>query len=398
MLDICLDACYHARIPDFVLRCKIEILVDERTIRMKTRQRIILSILLVNLLFAAFALGQSRRDINFPDILGYETLKCDFHMHTVFSDGSVWPPVRVDEAWREGLDAISITDHIEYQPHKNDVPTNHGRSHDIAVSRARERNILLVRGAEFTRETPPGHFNAIFINDANALDVEDLVEGIKIANQQGAFVFWNHPGWKPEHKGWFETHTILYENKLMQGIEVVNGGSYYPEAHEWCLEKKLTMMSNSDIHQPATLLESSPEDHRSITLVFARQKSIEAIKEALIKGRTTVWFKDKLIGKKRFLNAIFKESVEIGKPYNKYKNTIWVEIKNDSDIDIDLERTGTLGPRQLTLPANATTILKTSIGSEAEATPALIELSYTARNFLIAPGKGLPVTLKIRLK
>ena len=96
---------------------------------MKIRHKIVLSILFVNLLFAPFTLGQSRREIHFPDILGYKTLKCDLHMHTVFSDGLVWPTARVDEAWREGLDAISITDHIEYQPHKKDIPTNHNRSY-----------------------------------------------------------------------------------------------------------------------------------------------------------------------------------------------------------------------------------------------------------------------------
>lgn len=365
---------------------------------MKTRQRIILSILLVNLFFAAFALGQSRREINFPDILGYKTLKCDLHMHTVFSDGLVWPSVRVDEAWREGLDVISITDHIEYQPHKKDIPTNHNRPYYVALSRAREKNILLIKGTEITRETPPGHFNAIFLRDVNSLDTEDLFDVMKAADKQNAFVFWNHPGWKPEHKGWFDTHTTLYENKWMHGIEVVNGGSYYPEAHEWCLEKNLTMMSNSDIHQPATLLETSPGNHRSMTLVFAREQTTEAVKEALVKGRTTVWFKDQLIGRKKFLNAIFKESVEIGRPYNKYRDSIWVEIKNSSDIDIDLERAGTLGPRQLTLAANATTILRTGIGAKPEDAPAQIELSYIARNFLIAPDKGLPVTLNIRLK
>ena len=41
-----------------------------------------------------------RREIRFPDLPGCGTLKCDFHMHTVFSDGEVWPPVRVAEAWR----------------------------------------------------------------------------------------------------------------------------------------------------------------------------------------------------------------------------------------------------------------------------------------------------------
>ena len=44
--------------------------------------------------------------IEFPDVPGYLTLKCDLHMHTVFSDGSVWPNIRVQEALRDGLDAI----------------------------------------------------------------------------------------------------------------------------------------------------------------------------------------------------------------------------------------------------------------------------------------------------
>ena len=52
-------------------------------------------------------------DITFPDIPGYKTLKGDFHQHTVFSDGVVWPHIRVDEAIAEGLDVISITDHVE---------------------------------------------------------------------------------------------------------------------------------------------------------------------------------------------------------------------------------------------------------------------------------------------
>lgn len=62
------------------------------------------------------------RPIQFPDIPGYQTLKCDFHQHTVFSNGSVWPNIRVQEAVKDGLDAISITDHLEYQPHEDDIP------------------------------------------------------------------------------------------------------------------------------------------------------------------------------------------------------------------------------------------------------------------------------------
>ena len=56
------------------------------------------------------ALSPVREELHIPDILGFQTLKCDFHMHTVFSDGLVWPTVRIDEAYREGLDAIALTD------------------------------------------------------------------------------------------------------------------------------------------------------------------------------------------------------------------------------------------------------------------------------------------------
>src|SRR5512133_284663 len=104
-----------------------------------------------------------RRTINLPDLPGYVTLKCDFHMHTVFSDGNVWPLVRVDEALRDGLDAISITDHIDYTPRKDYIPVDLKAAWKISQSYAEERNLILVHGIEITRKMPPGHVNALFI-------------------------------------------------------------------------------------------------------------------------------------------------------------------------------------------------------------------------------------------
>ncbi|HVG14570.1 MAG TPA: hypothetical protein VM935_06405, partial [Chitinophagaceae bacterium] len=49
------------------------------------------------------------RSLKFPDIAGYKTIKCDLHQHTVFSDGNVWPNIRVQESLKDGLDAISLT-------------------------------------------------------------------------------------------------------------------------------------------------------------------------------------------------------------------------------------------------------------------------------------------------
>ncbi len=356
--------------------------------------KVIYLVVITCLLLAPFATADVRHKINIPDILGYKTLKCDFHIHTVFSDGTVWPTVRIDEAWREGLDAISITDHIEYLPHKQDIPTNHGRPYEIALGRAKEKNILLIRGAEITRDTPPGHFNTLFVEDINLLDTEEFIDAIKAANNQGCFVFWNHPGWKPEAKGWFDIHTKLYQNIWLHGIEVVNGSTYYPEAHQWALEKNLTMMGNSDIHQPIIGSEITPENHRPMTLVFAKEKSIKALREALIAGRTAVWFKNQLIGRPNYLHAIFKKAVQIDKPYLKRDDTIWFEVTNNSDIDILVQGIGEGGLGKLTLPANAITTVKTKVDSNAEQA----KLRCMITNFLIAPEKGLPVNLNVSLK
>ena len=88
------------------------------------------------------------------------------------------------------------------------LPTNFGRSYELAAGPAKAHNLLLAKAAEITRDTPPGHFNAIFLKDVNPLDTPDFLEAIKRANEQGAFVFWNHQGWQGEEKGrWLDVHT-----------------------------------------------------------------------------------------------------------------------------------------------------------------------------------------------
>ena len=52
--------------------------------------------------------ADSSRAIEFPDTEKYMTLTVDLHTHSVFSDGHVWPKIRVAEALRDGLDALAI--------------------------------------------------------------------------------------------------------------------------------------------------------------------------------------------------------------------------------------------------------------------------------------------------
>ena len=132
--------------------------------------------------------AQKRNEIDIPNLDGYITLKCDFHMHSVFSDGLVWPTVRIDEAYREGLDAISLTEHIEYRPHKKDIIADHNRSYDVTKKKADQLGILLIKGSEITRPMAPGHFNAIFLSDSNPLEKENYKDAFNEAKKQDAFI------------------------------------------------------------------------------------------------------------------------------------------------------------------------------------------------------------------
>ncbi|MHC4458889.1 MAG: Sb-PDE family phosphodiesterase [Planctomycetota bacterium] len=349
-----------------------------------------------------------RREIKIPDVPGYVSLKCDFHMHTAFSDGGIWPSVRSEEAWREGLDAFAITDHIEYQPHKEDVRTNHNRSYEIARGSAEALGLKIIKGAEITRGMPPGHLNAIFLKDVNALDTEEWKDAIKAAAEQKAFVFWNHPGWKrqqPEGKSvWYAEHTELYEKGWLHGIEVVNQDEYYPRAHKWCLEKKLTMVGNSDVHNPTNLdYEFHKGEHRTVTIVLAKERSKKAIEEALLAQRTVVYWRNILIGEEKYLKPIFNESIEIINPdvTIKGKSAVNIQIRNKSEIDFELAADGAVdgiwAPGEISLYGDKTVLFRIGGLTESLSGRKKIRIPYRVKNLWVAPEEGLREELIINV-
>jgi predicted metal-dependent phosphoesterase TrpH len=336
--------------------------------------------------------ADTRQEVHFPSLPGSVTIVCDLHMHTVFSDGNVWPTVRVDEAWREGIDAIALTDHIEYQPHKADLPTQHNRPADIAADTARVHDVLLVRGAEITRSTPPGHFNAIFLEDVDPLETDDFYDVFAAAAEQGAFVFWNHPGWQGRERGqWGEQQTNLFARKQLHGIEVCNGNSYYEDAHGWAVERKMTLIGTSDIHDPSIHTDWTAEDHRTLTLVFAEERTLDSVREALFAGRTAVWQQNKLLGYEGLLAEYFPRCIQVFPVHYRHDQHAWFKIANLCPLDLKLERTGEVGPKTLDLPALATSLIHVTVTADQLAAG----LNYRVTNFITAPKQSLEVTLTV---
>ncbi len=354
-----------------------------------------------------FAQPQGRTELDIPNIPGYITLKCDFHTHTVFSDGEVWPTTRVEEAWLQGLDAIAITDHIEYLPHREDIKPNHNRPYQIARARADELGIILIKGAEITRDMPPGHFNVLFLNDIDPLDTKEWRDALKAAKAQEAFVFWNHPGWRQPNEIpiWYSEHDELLQAGLFQGIEIVNEYSYYPLAFQWAQEKKLTILGSSDVHSPIQLTyDPARGQHRPVTLVFAREKSEAAIKQALQARRTAVYHNQWLFGDIQFLEPIFQAATHVQTPMVSIKanGRAMVQLRNDSDLPFELVATSSLEeisfPETLTLYPKRTVAFAVRSKLKGFVGEKRISLPFRVKNLLSAPDQGMPINIKIEFK
>jgi predicted metal-dependent phosphoesterase TrpH len=331
-----------------------------------------------------------RKIVNLPDLPGYVTLKCDFHLHTVFSDGNIWPTVRVGEAYRDGLDAVAITDHVEYTPKKDYIPVDHNAAWKIAQVTAREYNIILVHGAEITRSMPPGHMNALFIQDASLLAVDSVMDAYAAAIRQGAFIHWNHPGWRSQEPDGipklYDIHKKLLANKWIHGIEFFNDSEHYPLVMTFCKQYNLAVIANSDNH--GVISESyKDQTNRPMTLVFAKARTSDALKEAMFAGRTLAYFQDMLAGKEENAKPFFYQCISAGKPYSENDKSVYFEITNRSDIPFYLidGRPGT--PATIDLAAN-------SITRVVLRKPVTFPLVYNVRNVITGENEVLKVELK----
>lgn len=434
---------------------------------MTSMMRLLIALLTVTFTSFAMAHGSARsgptpeRHIHFPDTANYQTLVLDLHTHSVFSDGHVWPTIRVSEALRDGLDGLAITEHLEFQPHISDIPhPDRNRAYEEALRTAEGHPLKVIPGVEITRSDEPGHINAVFVKDANPLvkkrqadeplpsaeyetreeavaftiergplfhgahSIErdgktiwrpypdpatylaimnyglavtfDPREVLQAANDQGAFVFWNHPSFATVDAELNKFHRAAIKDGLLHGVEIANGDHYYPNAHRLAMKHDLALIGVSDVHE---LIEwdYQPEaahnpGHRPVTLVLAEGDSLEAMRAALFAGRSVVWWKDKLIGRKAHVDALLAASLAI----ESVEPSTWgivVRVRNASDAPFQLRQRG---DAKITSQASTLTIAPnqvTEISMKVDDKEAPIKLEFDVLNALIAPNKAAQITL-----
>ena len=271
--------------------------------------------------------NDSRSEIVIPQVNGYNVYKADLHSHTIFSDGKVTPEWRVEEAWQDGLDIIAITDHIENRPYVTRVPkylngvevqvqnekeisVDLNASVRLAQDQAKKLNMLLIPGAEVSRPYKTvGHLNALFTTDNNAIPDDDPLQALRNAKAQGALVQFNHPGTGRTSLDLTEFEINAYKEGLIDGIEIFNNNGFYPKAIDRALEKGLFMSGNSDVHTTTDIAYSDATLARNITLILAKEKTMDAVKDALVNRRTIAYGFDQIAGEESLIKDLFNACV-----------------------------------------------------------------------------------------
>lgn len=290
-----------------------------------------------------------RRVISIPNIGEYMTLKCDFHMHTVFADAHVSPTGRVREAWQDGLDVIAMTEHIAVHKSPGIKLKDYNLPIAQAVKEGKKWGFMVVPAVEITRTKPFGHMNALFIkdpnvfeetrykvdengkliydNDGNRIPNPTEMEDFKKAEAQGAFMIWNHPGWPDGKTTLFPLQKQLIKEGRIHAVELFNGMEWYPKVLDWFDEYKLPMMANSDIHETSRFAYGN--QIRPMTLVFAKEYTLESLREALFAGRMLAFFESKLAGDSNLISQLIDASLVV-KVIDEKKGVL--EVTNISDI------------------------------------------------------------------
>ncbi len=290
-----------------------------------------------------------RKVISIPDIDGYKTFKCDFHTHTVYADAHVSPEGRVQEDWYDGLDVMAMTEHVGVHKTGIDMPD---RNVPIVKAKAEgaKFGMIVIPGVEITRAKPFGHMNFLFVKDANVFSEdryltdkdgeyltdelgrkinndETLQDDIAAALEQDCFIQWNHPGWPDRKCDMYDIHKDMLAKGQIHAVEICNHQEWYPKVLDWFDEYHIPMTANTDQHSPIDY--NYGHVIRPMTLVFAKDYTMESIREAMFAGRMVAFWDQTLAGDATWLEQLVHHSLQV-RVIDAAKGRI--EVTNISDI------------------------------------------------------------------
>ena len=314
-----------------------------------------------------------RTEFIIPAIDGYTPYKADLHTHTIFSDGHLSMESRIREAWKDGIDVMAVTEHLEHRPHERDlvkymeggyiakgtkaqantfvsknfpekgaIKVNLNFPVELATKIAKDYDLTIIPGIEITRK-PDGvytHLNALFTKDNNTIYDSDPMQSTRNAKAQGALIMHNHPGWLRTDMKPSKFDKAIYKEGLVDGIEIMNGVEFYPKAITRAKDMNFFVSANTDAHHPTAERYAEYGEHRNMTIIFAKDKSLESLREALEARRTLACSFGVLAGDEALLRKVAEASLTVRRMSDDAKGRKRIIVTNNSSIRWIIARNG----------------------------------------------------------
>ena len=314
-----------------------------------------------------------RTEFIIPAIDGYTPYKADLHNHTIFSDGHLSMESRIREAWKDGIDVMAVNEHLEHRPHERDlvkymeggyiakgtkaqantfvsknfpekgaIKVNLNFPVELATKIAKDYDLTIIPGIEITRK-PDGvytHLNALFTKDNNTIYDSDPMQSTRNAKAQGALIMHNHPGWLRTDMKPSKFDKAIYKEGLVDGIEIMNGVEFYPKAITRAKDMNFFVSANTDAHHPTAERYAEYGEHRNMTIIFAKDKSLESLREALEARRTLACSFGVLAGDEALLRKVAEASLTVRRMSDDAKGRKRIIVTNNSSIRWIIARNG----------------------------------------------------------
>lgn len=192
-----------------------------------------------------------------------------------------------------------------------------------------------------------GHFNALFTTDNNTLYDPDPLQSLRNARAQGALIQHNHPGWRRTSCAKTEFEVKAYNEGLIDGIEVANGGSLYLPIIDRAREENLFVAANTDIHITTAEYYRMKGHMRNMTLIFAKERTLESLREALEAKRTLAYSGGYISGDAQRLKDLFLASVSYKVISTDKKGTRKIILSNNYSLPFQIKTSKNANPIDL---------------------------------------------------
>ena len=228
----------------------------------------------------------------------YLLLKCDFHSH--YHPYGDKPETMVKAFFSEGYDCMAQTEHSHRIRSLDD---EHKMKDWVRENYGSDFIYIVGEEIDFGPGKCRGHLLSLFIEEyitpetkeGELISLKDAVD--RVHEQRGLAFLAHDRDWKARG---LEPHWNARKGASLDGWEVCTisqNGSLLSHPHE-AMREGYIILSNTDAHRVEDVVRWGKFCH---THVFARERSVEAVKEALVERRTVAYCKGLLFGKKEWV-------------------------------------------------------------------------------------------------